>query len=381
MNPNSIQIDINSEADQARALIAVQGLAASIGFSTSSKAAITTAVSELVRNILKYAGNGHVRFDPELSNGKKGLRITVRDSGPGIADVEQAMADHYSSSGTLGLGLPGVKRMVDEFEIDSAPGQGTQVVVTKWVTSEKSANFGDKQKKVVRTKFESSQRKLKNVPAAAHSAAIAASATTEAPDTEDPDEKTPEWGIWGRPCGGELVSGDTIIVKQIGLEIACAVVDVLGHGPDAHELAKHIETFLGRKMSADPVATLQLLHSELRGTRGAVAGIAAFSPATGKVRFAACGNIVARRMGQAEARLHAAEGTLGQSMRTPTEQKLVLQEKDVLLIHTDGIQSRFSVKDYPNIYYEHAKVIARTIVEKFGRSYDDATCLALRYKP
>ena len=134
-------------------------------------------------------------------------------------------------------------------------------------------------------------------------------------------------------------------------------------------------------MSADPVVTLQLLHSELRGTRGAVAGIAAFSPATGKVRFAACGNIVARRMGQAEARLHAADGTLGQSMRTPTEQKLVLQEKDVLLIHTDGIQSRFGMKDYPKICYEHAKVIARKIVEKFGRSYDDATCLALRYKP
>jgi serine/threonine-protein kinase RsbT len=77
MNLNSIQIDILSEADQARALVAVQGLATSIGFSTTSIAAITTAVSELVRNILKYAGKGHVRFDPARANGTKGLKITV----------------------------------------------------------------------------------------------------------------------------------------------------------------------------------------------------------------------------------------------------------------------------------------------------------------
>jgi hypothetical protein len=176
------------------------------------------------------------------------------------------------------------------------------------------------------------------------------------------------------------VSGDIIIVKQLKNEIACAVVDVLGHGPAAHDLAKHIETFLGRRMSADPTATLQLLHNELRGTRGAVAGIAVFTPATGKVRFVACGNIVARRMGKAEVSLHFAEGTLGQSMRTPTEQKLVLQGKDVLLLHTDGIKSRFGMRDYPNICYERAQIIAKKIVEKFGRSYDDATCLALRYK-
>ncbi len=382
MNLNSIQIDILSEADQARALVAVQGLAASIGFSTSSIAAITTAVSELVRNILKYAGNGHVRFDPARKNGASGLKITVRDNGPGIADIEQAMADHYSSSGTLGLGLPGVKRMVDEFEIDSAPGKGTRVIVTKWVTPAKSAKLGDIQKNAIRTPSQSSQHKLNDDPAATiSSSTIVANARTEVVGTGNSDEKIPEWGIWGRPCGGELVSGDTIIVKQLKNEIACAVVDVLGHGPDAHNLAKHVETFLGRRMSADPTATLQLLHSELRGTRGAVAGIAVFNPATGKVRFAACGNIVARRMGEAEVSLHSAEGTLGQSIRSPTEQNLVLQGKDVLLVHTDGIQSRFSMKDYPTIRYEHAQVIAKTIVEKFGRSYDDATCLALRYKP
>jgi len=79
--------------------------------------------------------------------------------------------------------------------------------------------------------------------------------------------------------------------------------------------------------------------------------------------------------------LNSAEGTLGQSIRTPSEQTVILQKRDVLLMHTDGVKSRFGMNDYPNIYYEHASTIAKTVVDKFSRSYDDATCLALRYKP
>jgi anti-sigma regulatory factor (Ser/Thr protein kinase) len=381
MSLKSIQIDILNEADQARALLAVQDIAARIGFKTNTVATISTVVSELVRNILKYAGKGHVRFDPAHGNHGTGLKITVRDNGPGIADIEQALADHYSSSGTLGLGLPGVKRMVDEFEISSAPGKGTRVIVTKWVKPATPANVGDKYKIASRTHQENPYHRPKDRPAASPSISRnAAGVQPENDGGEGTDERTPEWGTWGRPCGGELVSGDTIIVKQLRNEIACAVVDVLGHGPDAHSLAKHVESFLSRRMSADPTATLHLLHNELRGTRGAVAGIAAFNPSTGTVRFVACGNIVARRMGETEVTLHSPDGTLGQSMRSPTEQKLVLQGKDVLLIHTDGIKSRFGIKDYPNIRYERPHVIAKKIVEKFGRSYDDATCLAMRYK-
>jgi anti-sigma regulatory factor (Ser/Thr protein kinase) len=382
MNPNSIQIDILSEADQARSLLAVKDLATSIGFNTSSISVITTAVSELVRNILKYAGKGNVRFDPVSVDNTSGLKIIVRDNGPGIADIEQAMADHYSSSGTLGLGLPGVKRMMDEFEIDSTPGKGTRVVITKWVRPVSSARSGGRQKSTINKNSRGSPPTPHNGPAATGSkAAIAAGGSADDVDHESRDAAMPEWGIWGRPCGGELVSGDTIVVKQIKDQVACAVIDVLGHGPAAHDLAKHIETFLSRRMNADPTATLQLLHEELRGTRGAVAGIAIFDPASGRVRFVSCGNIIARKMGDVEITLNSTEGTLGQSMRSPTEQQLVLRGKDVLLIHTDGIKSRFTMRDYPKIRYERAQVIAKTIVEKFGRSYDDATCLALRFKP
>jgi len=382
MSLSSIQINILNEADQASSVLAAQNFATDIGFDTSAIATITTAVSELVRNILKYAGKGYVRLDPAQRNHTKGLRITVRDKGPGIADVEKAMADHFSSSGTLGLGLPGVKRMMDEFEIDSEPGQGTQVVVTKWLPSGKSANTRSRHQNTIRNYFQDSQHKRPDKSAVARSSlSDAASQEMAVADPEHLQGRSSEWGTWGRPCGGELVSGDTAVVVQLGSEVACAVVDVLGHGPDAHELAKHIEGFLEKKISTDPIATLYLLHSELRGTRGAVAGVAVFDPVTGKVRFGGCGNVVARRMGSQEVRLNSAEGTLGQSIRTPSEQTVILQKRDVLLMHTDGVKSRFGINDYPNIYYEHASIIAKTVVDKFSRSYDDATCLALRYKP
>lgn len=94
---------------------------------------IATAVSELVRNILKYAGSGAIRLRRVEGPGGRGIEIEVSDHGPGIEDIDAAMSDHYSSGGTLGLGLPGVKRMMDEFSLVSTPGEGTRVTARKWL--------------------------------------------------------------------------------------------------------------------------------------------------------------------------------------------------------------------------------------------------------
>jgi serine/threonine-protein kinase RsbT len=93
---------------------------------------IATAVSELARNIIKYADKGEVIIGRVEKGYKSGIEIVVSDKGPGIADIEAAVTDHFSTSGTLGLGLPGVKRMVDEFEIQSEVGLGTTVLIRKW---------------------------------------------------------------------------------------------------------------------------------------------------------------------------------------------------------------------------------------------------------
>ena len=112
-----------------------QGRAAALrtGFSVSDATLIATAISELARNIVSYASQGSVTLKPiRGANGAAGLTIIAADQGPGISDVGQALRDGYSTSGGLGLGLPGVKRLMDEFDVASTAGLGTTVTVTKW---------------------------------------------------------------------------------------------------------------------------------------------------------------------------------------------------------------------------------------------------------
>lgn len=102
------------------------------GFGTITQSRIATSISELARNIYLYAGTGTITISPIERGGVIGLQITASDSGPGIPDIRQALDDGYSTSGALGAGLPGVRRMMDEFEIHSTLGEGTRVVVVKW---------------------------------------------------------------------------------------------------------------------------------------------------------------------------------------------------------------------------------------------------------
>jgi len=107
-------------------------LATQLGFTSGDATIVATAISELARNIVLYAKGGEVLLTPVESRDNYGLVITARDEGEGIADVRQAMQDGYSTSGRLGVGLPGVKRLMDEFEIVSEAGKGTTVTVKKW---------------------------------------------------------------------------------------------------------------------------------------------------------------------------------------------------------------------------------------------------------
>ena len=119
--------------DIRRAVLEATRFSQAAGFAETPSRMIATAVSELVRNILKYAGSGEMKIKRVEKPGARGVEIVVSDHGPGIADIDAAMSDHFSSGGTLGMGLPGVKRMMDEFSLESNPGKGTCVTVRKWI--------------------------------------------------------------------------------------------------------------------------------------------------------------------------------------------------------------------------------------------------------
>ncbi|GKX35153.1 MAG: serine/threonine protein kinase [Rhizobiaceae bacterium MnEN-MB40S] len=125
-------IRIRSQADIPSALYAIRILSTEIGMNHGASAAIATAASEIVTNVVKYAKSGTLTLQARCRNGRPGIEVVVQDFGPGIGDVNLALTDRYSTGGTLGLGLPGARRLVDEFEIASERGQGTRVRILKW---------------------------------------------------------------------------------------------------------------------------------------------------------------------------------------------------------------------------------------------------------
>jgi serine/threonine-protein kinase RsbT len=136
VNPASAAIGARVVIDCDRAIVEARqcgrGLALQLGFSSGEATLVATAISELARNILQYAGQGEIAMQIADRTGRPGLVVLALDQGPGIPDLEQALQDGYSTSGRLGLGLPGVRRLMDEFSIESALGGGTQVRAAKW---------------------------------------------------------------------------------------------------------------------------------------------------------------------------------------------------------------------------------------------------------
>jgi serine/threonine-protein kinase RsbT len=132
VSDGEIRVPIHTDQDIVLARQKGRALAMEFGFSAGDATIIATAISELARNIVSYARKGEITLAKITSGNGKGLSIIATDDGPGIPDIRQALRDGFSTSGSLGMGLPGVRRLMDEFEISSQPGLGTTVRVKKW---------------------------------------------------------------------------------------------------------------------------------------------------------------------------------------------------------------------------------------------------------
>ena len=125
-------VTIDQEADIVRARQCGREMAARIGFGSTDQTLIATAISEIARNIVTYAGTGEIVLRVIHTGADIGLEVVARDNGPGIPDIEQAMRDGFSTGQSLGLGLPGARRLMDQFDISSEAGRGTTVSMVKW---------------------------------------------------------------------------------------------------------------------------------------------------------------------------------------------------------------------------------------------------------
>jgi serine/threonine-protein kinase RsbT len=132
---DEVRVAITSDADLVTARAEARAMAERLGFPRPDPTLIATAISEVARNITTYATRGEVLVSIVQDDNRRGIRVVARDDGPGIQDIDRALQDGYTTGGGLGLGLPGARRLVDDFSIDSAPGQGTTVTLVKWSRS------------------------------------------------------------------------------------------------------------------------------------------------------------------------------------------------------------------------------------------------------
>lgn len=130
--PNGLRVTISSDNDVVAVRREARALAADLNFTSTDVTLLATAISEIARNITTYAGAGEIVLSVVRREDRAGIRVEARDAGPGIRDVERAMEDGYSTGSGMGLGLPGARRLTDEFAIDSRPGEGTIIVMVKW---------------------------------------------------------------------------------------------------------------------------------------------------------------------------------------------------------------------------------------------------------
>jgi serine phosphatase RsbU (regulator of sigma subunit) len=174
--------------------------------------------------------------------------------------------------------------------------------------------------------------------------------------------------------------GDYGVVKTCGSTLFIGLLDALGHGPEAAKVIDRARPFLDACDGSDLVQTMGELHEHLRGTLGAVAGLACLDMATGELRYAGIGNITAKVYGTQYIHFVPRSGIVGYAMPEPRANTFNLGDGDVLVIHSDGIPEHLNLKDYPELLAASAEDISEQVMKRFSKAADDAGCIVVKYQ-
>jgi anti-sigma regulatory factor (Ser/Thr protein kinase) len=327
-------VDISDPAHAGEARRAAVRFAEQMGLGEVDSGSVAIAVTELATNLVKHARVGRVICESIAQNGSRGLRILAIDKGPGIRDITTALEDGYSTSGTAGNGLGAVKRLSSFFDLYSLPGQGTCVVAEFW------------------------------------------------PHKKIPADSPLKLGVISLPMRGESVCGDGWVVKLTADNTFLMVVDGLGHGTFAAEAAREAERVLVEAEPSSPGAILLECHHALRKTRGAAAAIAAINKEKGTMVFAGMGNISATLFSQGKSRGVASHnGTVGHQLHKIQEFAFPWDDDTFLIMHSDGLATRWDLDSYPGVGSKHPSIIASVLYRDFARERDDVTVLVVKNLP
>ena len=329
-----LDVDEQSQIGAARRSAVARGRTQNLDADALGRLAIV--VTEAATNIVLHAGHGVIVLRCLTAGGSPGIEVLALDKGPGIYDVERALRDGYSTTGTAGRGLGGIKRLSDVFEMHSERGMGTAVLAR---VCERGA------------------------------------VVDRAPRAQSLDDRL---GVVCVPLRGETECGDAWRVVADKHRIAVLLVDGLGHGPEAASAAAIATTTFGQHASGSPDDALVALDAAMRDTRGAAVSVVVIDEAVRSVRFCGVGNVHARvfKHGPTEY-LVPQNGIVGHGMPPVRSSDAVWHVGARLVMHSDGILAKWRMDAYGKLKTAHPALLAGVIYRDFARGKDDATVLVL----
>lgn len=298
-----------------------------LGLDQTRAGELALLATEVSRNVLVHGGGGQVILAGQKNGSDAVARILAMDNGPGIGDVPRAMGDGYSTAGTMGGGLGAMKRIASEFEIFT----GSHGTIVMLEVGKEGRN---------------------------HGLQIAGMAI---------------------PYPGERVCGDGWMFHSEPDRTVAMVVDGLGHGWGAADAAQEAVATFQKNVQQPPREVLAAIHDALRKTRGAVASVVEIRPKSGAVNYAGVGNISAVLMNDQGSRsLVSHNGTLG--VATPRIQEFQFEwaPRTILILHSDGLQTRWDLSAYSGLLARHAAVIGGALLRDFRRHRDDASVMVIK---
>lgn len=329
MRTHSLALAVHDASQIGAARRAAVTLAEQLGCTATVGGNVALVVTELATNLVRHGGGGELLIRPMAEVGM-GLEIVAVDRGPGMANVDQALRDGFSTGGTNGTGLGAVRRIADRCDIFSAPGAGTAVL----------ARIG------------------------------------LGPGSQRPGPVVSGVSV---PMAGEEVCGDAWAWAGGAGRWSVLVADGLGHGPAAALAAEEAVRVFREHSSASAEDLLGLAHAALRPTRGAALGLAQVRPADGEMIFTGVGNIGGAVITSGASRsLVSQAGIVGHEWRKAQSFTYPWSEGSVVVLYSDGLQTRWTLERYPALASRDPALLAAVLYRDFSRGRDDVTVVAGR---
>jgi anti-sigma regulatory factor (Ser/Thr protein kinase) len=307
--------------------------AARQGFDETDSGRVALVATELATNILKHGNGGEILVGTFGEGAESGIELIALDKGGGISNVAASMADGYSTAGTAGKGLGAVVRQSHFVDIASWPGSGTAVLA----------------------------RLKRGKP------------------SKDGAADTSRIGAVSVPMPGQDVCGDSWSAAIGAEETTLLVADGLGHGPEAAEASVEAVRLFHRFIGHRAPVLLEYIHGGLRATRGAAVSVARFQPASSKIIYVGVGNIAGVVFAGGELRrMVSMPGTAGHNARKIQAFEYPFTA-GLVILHSDGIASSWTLERYPNIAARHPTLIAAVLYRDLARHRDDATVLVAKW--